>query len=27
VRLVTLGWRFAGERWAITGAAVARARR
>jgi putative MATE family efflux protein len=25
VRLVTLGWRFAGGRWAITGAAVARA--
>ena len=24
VRLVTLGWRFAGGRWAITGAAVAR---
>lgn len=24
VRLVTLGWRFAGSRWAITGAAVAR---
>ncbi len=27
VRLVTLGWRFAGPRWAITGAAVARAPR
>jgi putative MATE family efflux protein len=26
VRLVTLGWRFAGARWAITGAAVARDR-
>ena len=25
VRLVTLGWRFAGVRWAITGAAVTRA--
>ncbi|MEA2223187.1 MAG: hypothetical protein QOH83_1563 [Solirubrobacteraceae bacterium] len=25
VRLATLGWRFAGGRWAITGAAVARA--
>ncbi len=24
VRLVTLGWRFAGGRWAVTGAAVAR---
>jgi len=24
VRLLTLGWRFAGGRWAITGAAVAR---
>ena len=27
VRLVTLGWRFAGGRWAITGAAVDRPRR
>jgi Na+-driven multidrug efflux pump len=25
VRLLTLGWRFAGERWAVTGAAVVRA--
>ncbi|MGH2941870.1 MAG: MATE family efflux transporter [Solirubrobacteraceae bacterium] len=25
VRLLTLGWRFAGGRWAVTGAAVARA--
>ncbi|MEA2234083.1 MAG: hypothetical protein QOD83_3899, partial [Solirubrobacteraceae bacterium] len=24
VRLLTLGWRFAGDRWAVTGAAVAR---
>jgi Na+-driven multidrug efflux pump len=24
VRLLTLGWRFAGDSWAVTGAAVAR---